>query len=310
MKKYIIIPILFLLGALSIKGIFFFRETTIEETITYQKEYEITLRQDLFSLMMAYPEYIIDIEVEEDHQVYLVLKSGNRILYDDKKEKTPLEKIANPDLQDMMEQQYLLGPIDELMPEDYNPGRIRVYPLLKEVYGGNPREIEGNLIGIQIHAGYHRFNSNNAAATFLKKAFTELNYQSKNNPEIWSYLHPIGGTYNYRYIARTNRLSSHSFGISIDLAIHPADYWQWATKTQAEKRLENYPQIIVDIMESNYFIWGGKWGQFDIMHYEYRPELIKKAKYFSEKHKDLWYENLPVEDSFVSEVVCLIEERL
>ena len=28
----------------------------------------------------------------------------------------------------------------------------------------------------------------------------------------------------------------------------------------------------------NGFIWGGKWSEFDLMHFEYRPELILLAR--------------------------------
>ena len=29
-------------------------------------------------------------------------------------------------------------------------------------------------------------------------------------------------------------------------------------------------------------MWGGNWGHCDILHFEYRPEIIIKAKYFSD----------------------------
>ena len=38
----------------------------------------------------------------------------------------------------------------------------------------------------------------------------------------------------------------------------------------------SYPQEIVDIFEKHGFIWGGKWSHFDLMHFEYRPELLRK----------------------------------
>jgi D-alanyl-D-alanine carboxypeptidase len=34
------------------------------------------------------------------------------------------------------------------------------------------------------------------------------------------------------------------------------------------------PFDIVQIFEKHGFIWGGKWGHFDTMHFEYRPELL------------------------------------
>jgi hypothetical protein len=35
------------------------------------------------------------------------------------------------------------------------------------------------------------------------------------------------------------------------------------------------PMEIVEIFEKHGFIWGGKWGHFDTMHFEYRPELLQ-----------------------------------
>ncbi|MBQ5781449.1 MAG: M15 family metallopeptidase, partial [Spirochaetaceae bacterium] len=34
------------------------------------------------------------------------------------------------------------------------------------------------------------------------------------------------------------------------------------------------PQKVIEIFEEQGFIWGGKWGIWDNMHFEYRPELI------------------------------------
>ncbi|SCY44307.1 M15 family metallopeptidase [Alkaliphilus peptidifermentans] len=310
MKKYIKILLLILISVLLVKEVYDLRKSAVKGYTISKREYIKTLKQDIFSLMMAYPEYILDIEVEDDNQVYLILKSGTRLLYNDGNEKTASEKLHNPDLQDMLEERYVLGSVDALMSKEYNPGRIRVYPLLREVYGANQGEIEKNLVGIKLSNGHHRFNDNNSAAYYLKKAMAELDQLIKDRPEFWGYIYPIGGTYNYRYISKTNMLSPHSFGITIDLAIHKDDYWQWTTRKEGEKRLLSYPIEIVDIMESNYFIWGGKWGYFDILHFEYRPEIIIKSLYFPDGGKDLWYEGLPVEDAAVNRIILLIEERL
>lgn len=307
MKKYIFILIV-LLGLAS--SFFFLHKKTTNVSISNYYDYETTLKQDIFSLMMAYPNYIVDLEVVDNSNVYIILKSGNKLLYDDRLEKNQNEKLSNPSIKDMMKENYILGSIDTLMPQDYNPGRIRVYPLLKEVYGSNQFELEQNLKGIRIGPNSHGFNNNNNAAHHLKLAIDELNYLATNNPELWSYIYPIGGTYNFRYISKTNRLSPHAFGIAIDLASSKDDYWQWATRAAGEKRLKSYPQAIIDVMERNYFIWGGKWGQFDILHFEYRPEIIIKSLYFTKPGKDVWFENLPVENPNVSELICLIEDRL
>jgi hypothetical protein len=40
--------------------------------------------------------------------------------------------------------------------------------------------------------------------------------------------------------------------------------------------LDDYPQAIVELFEKQGFIWGGTWSHFDLMHFEYCPELLQK----------------------------------
>ena len=40
----------------------------------------------------------------------------------------------------------------------------------------------------------------------------------------------------------------------------------------------NLGKALCRAFEDAGFIWGGKWHEFDLMHFEYRPELICKAK--------------------------------
>ena len=40
----------------------------------------------------------------------------------------------------------------------------------------------------------------------------------------------------------------------------------------------SYPTEIIEAFEKQGFIWGGKWYHYDIMHFEYRPELMAKAR--------------------------------
>jgi len=306
MGKNLLFVLLFCGLLLSIKITMNVGDKSVKASLSTDYNYETNLKQDIFSLMMAYPEHIVDIEVVDNSIVYFSLKSGGKILYDNNQS----DKMTNPDLKSMMEQRYILHSIDKLMPQEYNPGRIRVYPLLKEVYGANQYEIEKNLSGVKVGSNFHRFNDNNNGANHLKSAISELNTLAEKNPRLWAYIYPIGGAYNFRYIAKTSRLSPHAFGIAIDLASSKDDYWQWASRTAGEKRIRNYPKEIVDVMERNHFVWGGKWGQFDILHFEYRPEIIMKAMYFSNETKDVWFENLPASNMAVSELICLIEDRL
>lgn len=274
--------------------------------------YDITMKQDILCLMMAYPEYIENIERDDNNYIYLIMKSGKKILYDDKKVKSFEEKLANADLQDTMDQIYPLTAISKLMDKNYDPGRCRSYELLKEVYGSSKNQIEHNLKSVNLKHKYVLFNNNNKAAEALKNTMQELLPLSEKSPIARSCLFPCNGTFNYRLIAGTNRLSPHSFGIAIDLARDNRDYWKWSTPEQGEQRLNSYSKDLVEIFEKNNFVWGGKWGHFDILHFEYRPEIILKAKYFTNKNVDeiLWYSEVNSQDTSIKSYIEKIDQLL
>ena len=90
-------------------------------------------------------------------------------------------------------------------------------------------------------------------------------------PEINKYAFPHAGTFNCRTVKDTGNRSAHAWGAAIDINTKFADYWLWAKNGSYRNRI---PFDIVDIFERHDFIWGGKWGHFDTMHFEYRPELL------------------------------------
>ncbi|MBI6872351.1 M15 family metallopeptidase [Clostridium aciditolerans] len=311
MKKvaavYVVILVLFSNISFRAKTLILNNDSSDTNTIEYYQ----TMKRDLLCLMMAYPKYITNIEKEENGQVYLVMESGRKILYDDKKNKNFKKKLSNPDLQDMMEQEYPLSYSKSLMEEDFDPGRRRVYDLLKEVYGESKQQIESNLKNVSLGYENYQFNNNNKAAESLQNAMRELMPIIKERRDIKAYLYPCSGTFNYRLIAGTDQLSPHSFGIAIDLARDKRDYWKWASREEGEERIASYPKELVEIFEKNNFIWGGKWGHFDILHFEYRPEIILKARYFGGKLNDKeWYSGAPYEDPSVKNYIEKINEVL
>lgn len=280
-----------------------------KENIT---EYDIRMKQDLLCLMMAYPEYVTNVERQDNGLVYLVMKSGKKILYDDKKTKNFEQKLANTDLQDMMDQIYPLSPIKNVMDKDFDPGRFRTYELLKEVYGGSKEQIQPNLKNVNVGYKKYQFNGNNNAAEALKEVMEELTPLAQKRGDIGANAFPAGGTFNYRYIKGTNRLSPHSFGIAVDLKVDKRDYWKWNSKEVGEKRLASYPKEIAEIFEKNNFVWGGKWSHFDIMHFEYRPEIVLKARYFWKKQDEekVWYDGVPCDEDFVKSSIEKINKAL
>ncbi|MBT3318302.1 MAG: M15 family metallopeptidase [Clostridia bacterium] len=266
------------------------------DTFASETPYDREAKRDLLALMMAYPNHIAGIE-RADGFIYVVMESGSRIVYDDMQSKDFGEKLANADLQDMMELAYPLGDIVLLLEGDFDPGRIRNYDLLMEVYGGSQSAIEANLEHVQIDAKTYQFNGENGVAFAMAAVFAELDDIISDERVIEEFVYPLASTYYYRVIAGTDRLSLHSFGIAIDLKNVKTDYWRDATREQGQARLDVFPREIVAVFEENGFIWGGKWAHFDLLHFEYRPELIAKAKYFIEQvDGEPWYQGYPITD--------------
>lgn len=125
----------------------------------------------------------------------------------------------------------------------------------------------------------------------LRRVESRVNTLAKNDEEVKRFVTNLRSTdaYYWRRIADTNRLSFHSLGIAIDVL--PKNwrgkqiYWLWARDyygsdwmlTPLEKRWMP-PAPVIAIFEDEGFIWGGKWGIFDNMHFEYHPELFEMRK--------------------------------
>lgn len=198
---------------------------------------------------------------------------GTTMPYDDKKPKTFTQLLENADIQDHLALPYpAFKPITPPA-KDEDPGRFRNDAFLKKLYGETKGAIEKNLTTITWlpnHGGKKlQFNKNENASLQLQKVSNELD---KLPEEYMKYLKHVDGTYYYRKIAGTERLSAHSYGIAIDLDTKYSRYWQW-DKTYTFHN--DIPKEIVDIFEKYGFVWGGRWYHYDTMHFEYRPELFE-----------------------------------
>lgn len=269
-------------------------------------EYIKTAMQDILVLMIAYPETIKSIEYK-NNRIYLIMQSGNKILYDDMEAKTFKDKLLNADVQDMLEQIY---PIDQpkITPvENFEPGRIRCYDFFYEIYGKSEEVIKKQLVKVKTPFGKFLFNGKYQASSQFEKAMNEIHGITQKQPEILKFVVPIKGTYIHRSIKGLDKLSTHAFGIAIDLNDkNNKYYWYNNSRKQLPNLLKDYPESIVETFEKYGFIWGGKWWHYDLMHFEYRPELILKAKYFSKPDTlKIWYGEVPYE--LYSKYIKIIE---
>jgi len=223
----------------------------------------------LQKLLKAYPDFL-----EKADSNHLYWKDGTIMIYDDGKIKSHDEKLDYPDLEDMLSQEYTEGSDwDSPPPENLEPGRIRYEPFFEKMYGNSESEVKKNLVTITWIPGIANTSIRVSKINNADKRFKEVSDElEKVSDELQKYIKKTAGTFNYRNIAGTSRLSVHAFGIAIDINTQYSNYWQW----NGMKYKNQIPIEIVEIFEKHGFIWGGKWYHYDTMHFEYRPELLIK----------------------------------
>lgn len=226
--------------------------------------------EGLKKLVKAYPDFL---DSADENSLYW--KDGTVMQWDDGiTGKTHDEMLDNPDLEDMMSQKYVKGADWDSPPaENFEPGRIRYEPFFRKMYGNSSGEVQRNLVSVSwlpsICGCTIQFNNVNGAADKMRDVSAEL--EEKLGSEFHKYVSKTAGTFNWRNIAGTNRLSTHSFGTAIDINTKYSNYWQWDGSMTWKNQI---PMEIVEIFEKHGFIWGGKWYHYDTMHFEYRPELL------------------------------------
>jgi hypothetical protein len=196
----------------------------------------------------------------------LVLPDGTALPWDDGKAKTLDEKLDAPDLEDVFSIPYPRGPIAAITDQAHDPGRIRVTALLEATYGSSREAVRKQLVPVKLR-GQTLLVHARAKAAFERVAAR----LEKLDPSLAPYFEGMGGTFNWRPIAGTDRPSAHSFGISLDLNPARSHYWRNDPKSGWKNTI---PAVIVDAFESEGFVWGGRWFHYDTMHFEWRPELF------------------------------------
>lgn len=208
----------------------------------------------------------------------LVLSDGARIVYDDGRAKDAETALDDTDIEDMLAQPYPLERVTGEPSPGFHPGRRRVAALFKAAYGHDAAEVKANLVPVSFMGKTVLFNQRNGAAQALEAVGRDLEALLAAHPGFKAHVLPLSGTFAWRPIAGTERLSMHSFGAAIDLNAKKNGYWRWYTGNDPLKLRTDFPAEVAEVFERHGFIWGGKWAEFDIMHFEYRPELIAKAQ--------------------------------
>ncbi len=266
MTKQIIFSIIFIFATACSGSL---AQKDVEKTITEKVVLVDTIPQ-IRKYVLAYPSFIA-----KDSANYIIWKDGTKMIYDDGLEKSDFDKKLNsPDLEDQLEIKYKKGENYSLPQINEDPGRIRFEPLFKKMYGQNSSEVAKNLVTINwLPSSVNkklRVTKINGVAEKIQAISNELDTLD----HLHKYLDNPGGTYNWRKISGTDRLSVHSFGIAFDINVNKSNYWRWDKNPEYPEYRNQIPLEIVLIFEKHGFIWGGKWYHYDTMHFEYRPELF------------------------------------
>jgi D-alanyl-D-alanine carboxypeptidase-like protein len=221
-------------------------------------------------LVRAYPEFL----ASHDGEV-LVWKDGTRMpISDGRSNKSFEEKLRHPSILDQLSIRYVRGPLVKPPGLEDDPGRFRNTVFFDKMYGDCSKgEVQSKLKKIawlpKSGGGFVQITTVNSVADRLRSISDELDGLQ---PELKKFAFPTAGTFNCRTVKDTGNRSMHAGGAAIDLNTKFADYWLWTTPKATYRN--SVPFEIVEIFERHGFIWGGKWGHFDTMHYEYRPELL------------------------------------
>jgi len=223
----------------------------------------------LDALVRAYPDVLASHDGKD-----LVWKDGTRMpVSDGRSDKSFEDKLRHASILDQLSIRYVKGPLEKPPGPQEDPGRFRNTAFFDKMYGDCSKgEVERKLATVawlkKSGGGSVRITTVNGVADRLRAVSEELDAL---RPELKTFAFPSAGTYNCRVVKDTGTRSMHAWGGAIDLNTKFSDYWLWSPKGPYRNRM---PAEIVDIFERHGFIWGGKWGHFDTMHFEYRPELL------------------------------------
>lgn len=223
-------------------------------------------------LQESYPDFIARIENNRLH-----FHDGSSMLFDDGRAKSPKEAFQEADLEDQFTFAYPLGRDFGVPLQGEDSSRWRSVEFFKKLYGTSEAEVRAKIRALPwLPALQSGVFIEVTTVNGIDKRLERISERIERLPSTLRApaLNPAGG-FVWRVIAGTNLPSVHSFGAAIDLDVSFSHYWRWDLERLGKARYENrIPLEIVEIFESEGFIWGGKWGHYDTMHFEYRPEIL------------------------------------
>lgn len=220
----------------------------------------------LSNLQIAYPKYVKEVKSK-----YIAWQDGSRIPIDG-----PLPLLDRAaDLFYGMDRSYGSISKKEVKRKHYTA-------VFKKMYGRSKSEVKKNLVTIYWMPKVFgkRYPLEVTTINGIDKKLRRISARLEKLPSsYYKFLDHPAGSFYWRNVLGESYLSTHSFGIAIDINSQYSNYWAWDVKKlkrpiQSLKPHHKVPLQIVKIFEKEGFIWGGRWYYYDTMHFEYRPELM------------------------------------
>jgi len=280
-------------------------DTTLPNGLSYEsrtlpselsREEKNELIKLLHELFQGYSSLIKEITLDK-----VIFKNGDEFNWRPPKGlRTETDVLNKPSLIEQFLPIYVPGKEWQSHPDhDGHAGRFRELNFFKTIFGHSEKEVAEKLVSIKwLEKSFKNKTILVTNALNIADVFQQLSIALEKLPGSVksTFLEEISGTFKWRVIAGTDRLSAHSFGMTLDLDCKQCEYWLWDYRKERgidEKmtiKEENIlakdlpqwrnrvPFEIVEIFERHGFIWGGKFGKYDTMHFEYRPEFFVRPE--------------------------------
>jgi hypothetical protein len=223
----------------------------------------------LSAVLKAYPQIVYDAASNE----LVSPAEDRRMLLTEPTDLPPEDMLTSASFADQFLYVYPLN-YDQLSRVEpwFDPGRLRNAAFMEFLYFSDEPSARASLQDVTHDSSGVRFRVTNrqGVSCQLAAVFESIGDQY---PDVFE---SVGGSFNWRTISGTSRLSVHSYGAAVDLNTELGGYWIWsgAKAGSVGDYQSGIPREVVAEFERYGFIWGGKWHHFDGMHFEFRPELI------------------------------------
>ena len=256
--------------------------TALEPTATEVAGPVAALRDDprVRAIVEAYGFRIDSIAYDEDDVVFRV---GDRRIHFQDGRMLDGERLDRVDGCDPIFYEYPLDPLAEAIPIEDRPSYCTDWQ--ESLWGRTEREIRTH--GHSARFLGHSMFVNELLLEPLAEVEQIVLAAALDDASVRRWVDELAITYSFvdRRIAGTKTRSQHAYGLAVDLVPRSyggkAVYWRWSRALDREgwPRIPlsgrwSPPERVVQIFESRGFVWGGKWGYFDNMHFEYRPEIL------------------------------------